>query len=39
MRTLAMTTVTSGLAQAMEESIERALGTWFDELRDRAQEE
>lgn len=36
MRVLAMTTVTGGLAQAMEESIERVLGVWFGVLRDRA---
>jgi DNA-binding transcriptional MerR regulator len=39
MRVLAMTTVTGGLAQAFEESIERALGTWFAVLRDRAAED
>ena len=38
MRVLAMATVTGGLAQAMEESVERALGTWIGVLRDRAQE-
>ncbi len=36
MRVLAMTTVTSGLAQALEESIEGVLGTWFTVLRDRS---
>ena len=39
MRVLAMTTVTSGLAQSLEESIERALGVWFTVLRDRAADE
>ena len=39
MRALAMTTVTSGLAQSLEESIERALGTWVTVLRDRAAEQ